>query len=192
MRWRGRITGLLAVALALTGCGAQPADEVLSFGADPQTVLFTNPIAVGETYTVGMTGPDEDAERPVRITSIEVLRSSGVEVIGIGAFDPVELGSGIGLVAGWPPIGYDLRVRDETTLTEEWPGDVYTTIGVRTLEPRSGLRGILVRWVDADGVSGSRAFDLAVLTCAAEACTAAMLEDHDLLLSELGLVDPAR
>jgi hypothetical protein len=185
------VGGLLAAALAMTGCAAKPLDEEPSLRGDPQTVLFTIPFAVGETYTVGMTGPDEDAKRPLRITSVDVLRSSGVEVIGMGAFDPDELGSGIGLVPGWPPEGYDLRIREEATLTEEWPGDVYTTIGVRTLEPRSGLRGIVVGWVDADGVPGSKTFDLAVLTCTAEACSPAILEDHDLLLPELGLVDPA-
>ncbi len=127
----------------------------------------------------------------MRITSVDVLRGSGVEAIGIGAFDPDALGSGICLVPCWPPDGYESVVRDKAALTTEWSGAVYTTIGVRTLEPLSGLRGIVVRWVDADGVPGTKTFDYAVLTCALGACPSSILDDHDVLLPELGLVDPA-
>jgi hypothetical protein len=151
--------------------------------------MTTNPFEVGATYTLGMTGPPLEATRPVRITSIEIVSQSGVEVIGVGAFDPDEAGTGIGLVPGWPPPGFDSLVHGADTYSREWNGPVYSVVGIRTTEARSGLRGVAVRWLDGDGASRGRVFDIAVITCAPTACDPE--REGDVLLRDLGLVRDA-
>ncbi|MDQ3938062.1 MAG: hypothetical protein M3253_05205, partial [Chloroflexota bacterium] len=153
----------------------------------PHTVLFSDQFEVGDPFTLGMTGPPEDATRPVRITSVRVVALSGMELIGIGAFDPEEVGSGIGAVPGWPPIGYDIRALDDQTHSVDWPAAVYTVVGVRITEPQGGLRGVVVDWIDGDGVSGSEIFDIAALNCAPGACDEPGASDHSRLLNQLGL-----
>ncbi len=122
--------------------------------------------------------------RPVRVLDIEVLEVSGVEPIGVGAFDPATLSEGIGLVPGWPPAG--LAVVDPTSADTRWATAVAIVVGVRTSAPKSGLRGIIVRWLDGAGNEGLRVFDLAVLTCAPGTCNVDPAVPGP-LLTELGL-----
>lgn len=80
---------------------------------------------------------------------------------------------GLGLVPDWPPQDPPIEVRDGIDEEIEWPATVQIVIGIRTTEPISGLRGILVRWRDGNEVETSKVFDSAVVTCAPDACNGA-------------------
>jgi hypothetical protein len=174
-----------AAALAALVTPAQTQRVDLSFS--PPTIFTTLPFAVGDTYTVGSTYVPLEAERPVRITGVEVIHSRGVAVLGIGAFDPDVEGTGLGLVPGWPPGEPAIAIRDPVAGRIAWYGAVAVLVGVRTTEPKSGLRGIEIRWVDANGAPGSRIFDFAVITCAPGVCETTAGEPES-RLRELGLV----
>jgi hypothetical protein len=166
---------VLLLARAVTG----PVDRRRA----PETVFETNPFRVGETYTLGSTGPPDDVKLPFRLTGVDVVHLAGVEVIGRGALD----GTGrevIGLDDSWPPdaryevLPFDPQV-ERSALT-------LPLLGIRVLQPLAGLRGVEVRWIDADGVAGSRVFDLAVYTCPRTECPAG--QDGEVALRRLGLM----
>jgi hypothetical protein len=179
------LAGVAAVgvaAWALTRIEPPPRVD-LSLAPDP--VFATIPFEVGDTYTLGSAGVPPEIKRPVTVTAVEIVHARGVEILGVGAFEPDPDASG--LVPDWPPQGrYEKDVRDVGPASASWTGDVFTLVGVRTTEPKSGLRGIDVRWIDGDGVAGGRIFDLAVVTCAPGACVADAA-DAD-LLRQLGLL----
>lgn len=185
---------LLPLVVALGACASAEGDiatapaPALPLGDPPRSVFTTNEFEVGETYTLGSTSVPEDVPRPVVITDIDVLARTNVELIGRGIFEPDD--EGIGLVPGWPPDvrsgRLDLRAIEQGT---EWGGQVSPVLGIRTTAPRSGLRGVVVTWIDGNGKRGSEIFDFAVQTCAPGACERDPGED-DWLLKELGLFTP--
>lgn len=185
-----RLVGVVVVltACAVDGGTATAPDPVLNLDAPPRTVFMTDEFEVGELYTVGSTDVPQDVARPFVITGIDVLVSANIEIVGRGVFQ--SDGEAIGLMPGWPPETgsgrLDLRAIEDGT---EWTGDVSPILGVRTMATTSGLRGVVVSWIDGDGNRGSRTFDFAVLTCAPGACDGASSEDER-LLEELGLLDP--
>jgi hypothetical protein len=178
------ITCLVAAALVALVAGCAAADSRINLADSPPTVFETIPYEVGGTYTLGESGVPPEVPRPVRITGIEVVHSRGIEVLGSGAFEPDP--DGTGSVPGWPPPGINLTLASDLP-SMHWPGAVETVLGIRTTAPKSGLRGIEVRWVDGTGVAGGRTFDIAVYTCAPGACEVAA-GDADELLRELGLL----
>lgn len=161
----------------------EPPRVELSLTPDP--VFTTIPFEVGETHTLGSAGVPPEVKRPVTVVALEVSHARGVEILGVGAFEPNP--DATGLVPGWPPQGrYEKDVRDVGPGSATWSGDVFTVVGVRTTEPKSGLRGVDVRCIDGDGLAGGRIFDLAVVTCAPGACVADAADPD--LLRELGLL----
>ncbi len=174
-------------ACAVDGGIATAPDSALNLDDAPRAVFMTNEFEVGELYTLGSTGVPEDVPRPFVITGIDVLASANIEIIGRGVFQ--SDGEGIGLAADWPPdMGsgrLDLRALEDGT---EWVGNVSPILGIRTTAPKSGLRGVVVSWIDGEGNRGSRTFDFAVQTCAPGACDRVSSED-DWLLKELGLLN---
>jgi hypothetical protein len=176
---------LIAVAALAVGCGP---GERIDLGREPPTLLKTIPFGVGDRYTLGMTGPSESSIGQIRITAVEVIHAAGIEVVGIGVLDPVAAGQGIGLVLGWPPSGYELAAIDEAVHSRQWEMPIYTVVGVETTELVSGLRGVEVTWVDGQGASHSRVFDLTVLTCQPGSCDAD--EETQETLTVLGLMRP--
>lgn len=174
-----------AVAIAAMADSTQP--QRIDLSLSPPTIFTTLPFAVGDAYTIGSTNVPLEAERPVTITGVEVIHSKGVAMLGIGAFDPDVEGVGIALVPGWPPGEPAIAIRDPVAGRIAWYGAVAVLVGVRTTEPKSGFRGIEIRWVDANGASGSRIFDFAVITCAPGVCETTAGEPES-RLRELGLV----
>ncbi len=182
------------LVIALAACGnaegetATAPAPALPLGDPPRTVFTTNGLEVGETYTLGSTSVPEDVPRPVVITDIEVLARTNIEIVGRGVLEPDD--EAIGLVGGWPPdtrfSRLDLRAVEDGV---EWEGDVSPILGIRTTAPKSGLRGVVVSWIDGDGNRGSETFDVAVQTCAPGACDRDPGGD-DWLLKELGLLNP--
>ena len=186
---RGRLTSVIALALALSfaACSTEPGPTSgprIDLAVSPPTVFHTVDFEVGDVYTFGSTGVAPEIPRPVRITGVEVIHSEGIEIVGIGAVEPGP--DGIGLVPGWPPQGLAFAQAPDL-FAVEWSGPVNTLFGVRTTAPISGLRGVEVRWVDANGVAGARMFDIAVYTCAPGACDVEA-DDADPVLRELGLL----
>jgi hypothetical protein len=185
---------LAPLVLALAACGSAEGETAtapapaLPLGDPPRTVFTTNEFEVGETYTLGSPGVPEDVPRPVVITDIEVLAWTNIEIVGRGVFEPAD--EEIGLVHEWPPDTrsgrLDLRALEDGA---EWEGDISPILGIRTTAPKSGLRGVVVSWIDGDGNRGSETFDFAVQTCAPGACNRDPGED-DWLLKELGLLNP--
>ncbi len=177
-----------AVALVAAGCNGTAPSEI-DLGEYPDTVLVTVPMEVGSRLTLGMIGPAVEAERPLRLTNIEVIRRNGFTVVGVGAFNPDEAGSGLGVAPGWPPEGYALRAQDEVTYAVEWDGPVLAVVGLETSEPQAGLRGVSVTWVDAQGVTGVKHFDIALLSCEPEACELDEPHERERFLEELQLIE---
>ena len=184
---------LAPVVLVLTACAIEgetataPA-PALSLDNPPTTVFTTNEFEVGDTYTLGSTAVPDDVPRPVVITDIDVLAWTNIEIIGRAVIEPD--GEAIGLVPNWPPGAgsgrLDLRALQDGS---EWGGSVSPVLGIRTTAPKSGLRGVVVSWIDGDGNRGSETFDFAVQTCAPGACDRDPDEDY-WLLEELGLLNP--
>lgn len=178
------VVAVAAALAAVTFALGSGRPQLLDLTRDPETVFATVPFQVGETYTLGSIGLPSDAIRPLRITSIEVLETSGLDQIGAGAYDPKTVSQGIGLVPGWPPSG--LGVVDPGDSSVPWASEVSIVVGVRTTQPKSGLRGVPIRWVDGAGNPAERVVDVAVLTCAPDACEVDAGAPGALLL-ELGL-----
>lgn len=176
-------TATIAVAAWFGTSQSRPPPMDLS--EPPRTVFATNPFTVDDTYTLGSVAVRPEVPRPVRITDVVVLHASGIEVVGIGAFEPAT--ERVGLVPGWPPAGPSIKDPRANEMT--WSGAVDVLVGVRVVAPKSGFRGIEVRWVDGEGAPGREVFDLAVVTCAPGACVVEA-EDADPLLRELGLLKP--
>lgn len=189
MKW-----SLSLLVLAVGACSgvegetARTPVPVLPLGDAPRTVFTTDEFEVGETYTLGSVGVPEDVPRPFVITDIDVLTWTNIEIIGRGIFESDD--EGIGLVPDWPPDTrsgrLDLRAIEDGT---EWDGHVSPVLGIRTTAPKSGLRGVMVSWIDGDGHQGREIFDFAVQTCAPGACDRDPGDD-DWLLKELGLLTP--
>jgi hypothetical protein len=165
----------LAAVLALSACGYEAVDGETA----------TRPAPVADLVS---TDVFEAVSRPIVITDIDVLATANIEIVGRGVFEPA--GEPLGLVPDWPP---DIRTgRLDVRAIEdgvEWGDRVTPVLGVRTTGPKSGLRGVVVSWIDADGNPGSETFDFAVQTCAPEACDRDPSED-EWLLQELGLLFP--
>jgi hypothetical protein len=89
-----------------------------------------------------------------------VLAWTNVEIVGRGVLEPDD--EAIGLVAGWPPDTrhgrLDLRALQDGS---EWEGQITPILGIRTTAPKSGLRGVVVSWIDGEGNRGSETFDFA-------------------------------
>lgn len=180
---------LLPGVFVLAACAVDGGTATgLNLDDPPRTVFMTNEFEVGERYTLGSTAVPEEVPRPFVITGIEVLASANIEIIGRGVFQAD--GEEVGLVPDWPPdIGsgrVDLRALEDGT---EWVGNVSPILGIRTTAPRSGLRGVVVSWIDGEGNPGSMTFDFAVQTCAPGACDGDSSGD-EWLLKELGLLNP--
>ena len=174
---------IVAIAIATLQGGAPPR---IDLAVPPNTVFATVPFEVGATYTLGEARVPAEVKRPVTVTAVEILHARGIEVLGGGAYEPRP--DSIGLVPGWPPQApYATGIGDTIRSRVTFSGEVHTVVGIRTTAPKSGLRGIKVRWVDGDGVAGTRTFDLAVLTCAPGACHVDSA-DPDPMLRELGLL----
>ena len=170
----------MAIALALAGCAASSA---------PQTVFNTNDFPVGSTYTLGSLSVPEDAQYPLVVTKIEVLRTEGVRVLGARAHNPSSDGW-IGLIPSWDPAGLGGEAREPGPDSAPFTaGPVALVVGIETQADRSGLRGLRATWRDAAGAEHSTQFDLAVVTCAPGVCAAG--EDEQ-LVRELGLLTPGR
>ncbi len=178
---------LLTVAACATEAPVPPQAQRLDLERPPQIVYSTLPFEVGATYTVGSVGVPVEVPGPVRVTGIEVLHASGVEVIGIGTYDGQDQRSGVGLVPGWPPELVTVPILDPRAGDAVIAGTANAVIGIRVTAPVSGLRGIRVSWVDGTGRAGSRLWDLAVITCAPGACSPADVES-DAVLRDLGLI----
>jgi hypothetical protein len=181
---------LMAVAvLAATACTTvSPAPSGIRLSRPPQTVGRTNDFNVGEHYTIGHMTIPTSVKRPVSVMAVDILHYRGIEVLGVSAFEPDD--ESIGLVPGWPPAGYEERdFRDPLAGGVQWSAEVDLIVGIRTREPRSGLRGLRVRWIDGDGVVGEHTSDLAVLTCAPRTCDDG--DTDEALLMELGLMEQA-
>lgn len=178
---------ILAAAALVVGVWALTRSEPprVDFSLTPDPIFATIPFEVGETSTLGSAGVPPEIKRPVTVTSVELVHARGIEILGVGAYEPNP--DAIGLAPGWPPQGrYDRDVRDVGPGSATWGGAVFTVVGIRTTEPKSGLRGIDVRWIDGNGIAGGRIFDLAVVTCAPGACVADTADPD--LLRELGLL----
>jgi hypothetical protein len=180
------VSAVLAAALtagAVAWLAMRPPPPLLDLSRSPQTLFTTIPMNVGASYTFGSTHLPDAVKRPVTITAVEVVRKRGLEVVGIGAVETSDVG--IGLVPGWPPPGRP--VVDPVAGKRPWSGGVDVLIGLRIVEPTSGLRGIEVRWIDGDGVAGSHVYDLAAITCSPGACTIGP-DQGEAFLRELGLL----
>lgn len=156
----------------------------------PQALINTIAFEAGSRYAVGAIAPPEGVPRPVRITAVRVVHLRGVEIVGIGALEEPVVG--IGLVPGWPPESrpgdppYELRdpLADGVTLE----GRFEIVLGIRVLEPKSGLRGVVLEWIDGSGARGRRVVDIAVVGCNRAACPTE--PDGEELAMELGLLTP--
>jgi hypothetical protein len=171
---------VVAAAIVLIRLARDPVD----LSRSPPTLFTTIPMDVGASFTLGSMAIPSDVPRPVTVSEVRVIHASGVQVLGAGLFDPATRPQGIGLILGWPPPGYEIV--DPADEPIGWPGEIAVVVGLRTVEPRSGLRGVLVRWVDGTNTQGERVFDMAVLTCAPAACELRG-DDETALLIELGL-----
>lgn len=185
---------LFAATVCLAGCrGALGSAPGVQLPQRPEVVYTTNAFPVGTTYTLGSLGVPDDVARPVVVTEIEVLETHGVEVVDMAAYDAAAVSPGIGLVEGWPP-PIDSGQLQPSPSEHRWDVDhVGVIVGLRTTEPLSGLRGVRVTWHDADGATGTRVFDHAVVTCAAEQDCGSHdpeLDDDEALLVRLGLFRP--
>ena len=183
MRTR-RVAVLLVAAAAVVGIGwfVARSQSGIDFERSPQTVYTTDPLAVGATYTMGSVHVPPDVKRPVTITSVEIIATRGIEVLGTGAFESGL--ESLGLVLDWPPPGYPPV--EPLAGRRAWSGLVDVVIGIRVTERRSGFRGIDLRWIDGDGKAGRRLHDWAVVTCSPGECPDD--GDSDALLVELGLM----
>jgi hypothetical protein len=158
----------------------------IDLAADPHSVTATPAFAVGERFTVGMTHPDQDSPRPLRVTSVEVLNAVGLEQVGVGVVNGARVGVNVGILAGWPPDGYAVDATGDAAYEREWDQPIYTIVGAEVTAATSGLRGIEVGWVDADGKSHTRVFDIAVVNCPAGACETEAQQQQT--LRDLGLI----
>lgn len=174
--------------LAIAGCGLLQVLPAINLASYPQTVYATNPFLVGEQYTLGSTVGASTSLRAgdsLTITSVDVLTTHGVRVLGLGARQLELSANGIGLVPGWPPADFDVDRFDRDIFATPWIGPVQVLVGVETLEEKSGLRGLRIGWSTGQGVH-YELVDLAVLTCSPGAC--ANPDDNEGLLKELGLL----
>ena len=184
------VGGLLVLIVAAIFFALQgPPAPALVYKDAPQTVIATDPFQVGETYRLGSMsigssdGTGMEVQWPITITAVEVLSYANAEIVGSRAF----LAGGAStadIVRGWPPNGEAFM--DPTTTEEEWSVPVAIVVGVRTTGPKSGIRGVQVKWMDGAGNRGSHTFDTAVLTCAPGACEVDPANAEP-MLRELGL-----
>lgn len=181
------------IALALAACTSplESRPEDVDWAETPQTIFTTDDFPVGSSYTVGSLSLPPDAEYPVVVTGIEVLRTEGVRVLGTRAYTE-SAGDSIGLVPSWDPsvLGGDAREpsADSAPFTA---GSIGLVVGIETVADRSGLRGLRATWHDGVGSEHVTTFDLAVVTCALGACAEGQADDES-LVRELGLVGAGR
>lgn len=190
---RRDLLALTAVALAAIAIVTSPTWLVevglapgIDLSREPETTLEKIPFEVGESYTLGTVHIGPDVPRPVRITEVTIVQTTGLDVLGVGWIDSDSTESGIGLVPEWPPAG--VTMHDGLSEPVSAPGDIGIIVGIRTTAPKSGLRGVIIRWMDGTGGSSNRTIDLAVVTCSPRTCEAE--GDSAPLLRELGLLTP--
>jgi hypothetical protein len=174
-----------AIAAAVGWATTRDNPAGVNLSVKPRTIFVTIPFNVGDTYALGEGLVPVEVPRPVLITAITIPHMRGLDVLGVGAYEPNP--DSIGLVPGWPPEGRYAKDVKPLATEQSWPGEVHTVVGLRITEAKSGLRGIDVRWVDGAGKAGGRTFDLAVLTCAPGACEVDSAT-ADPMLKELGLL----
>ena len=175
---------LISLALAIVAsCAPVPGVDL---DRPPQTVMATQPLEVGQTYTVGSPASSE-VPRPITITDVEVLHLVGLVVVGIGALDVESAGVGLSMVLGWPPADVAVPIVDPRSGDATFAGLPLALVGLRTTAVVSGLRGVRVSWIDADGRPGSRVWDLAIVTCSPGMCPSGDAETEE-ILRDLGLL----
>jgi hypothetical protein len=176
---RGGFLAVLAILAAVgAAVSARPPAPKVDLARGPQTVMRTLAFDVGDTYTLGSVAPPDDIVLPFRLTAIDVVHGTGIEVVGRGVIVP--RGEIIGLVPDWPPEPrFQILPFDPNEVREAFAVPV---LGIRLTAPVAGLRGIEVGWVDGRGDAGARVFDLAVVTC--PGCG----DDSEPALRELGLL----
>jgi hypothetical protein len=181
---------LLGVAIALIGCAAvEPAEgDGIPLEKLPRVVYTTDPFVIGERYSFGHYQSEwGDANQGrIRVVAIELIASSGVELVGVGAFDGSRVDVGVGLVPGWPPAEPTLDTVGDETYQRDWPDPSVFVLGIEVQATRAGFRGIRTRWIDESGAQRTSVQDVAAVTCSDPSCPA-IGESKEQLLCELGL-----
>jgi hypothetical protein len=95
--------------------GRSSGDRVVGAARDS---VRHGPVRDGRELHLRFQAVPKEVKRPITVTAVEHIRSMGIEVIGVGAFDPQAEGTTIGLAVGWPP--KDPAV-DVTDVSEDVP-----------------------------------------------------------------------
>jgi hypothetical protein len=181
---------LLGVAIALIGCAAvEPVEgDGIPLEKSPRVMFTTDPFAIGERYSFGHYQSEwgRANEGRIRVVAIELIVSSGVELVGVGAFDARGIDVGVGLVPGWPPAQPALDAVGDETYQRDWPDPSVFVLGIEVQATKAGFRGIRTRWIDESGLQRTSVLDVAAVTCSEPACPA-IGGSNEQLLCELGL-----
>jgi len=114
--------GCQAPATPSPSPGPSPTEAAIVWTNEPRTLFLTDPFETGTSYTFGSTSVPDEVTRPVTVTAVELIRSTGIEGIGVGAFDPDGEGTAIGLAPGWPPEEPAVGVTDVPRRMSGGPG----------------------------------------------------------------------
>lgn len=181
---------LLGVAIALIGCAAvEPVEgHGIPLEKSPRVVFTTEPFAIGERYSFGHYESEWGGENKgrIRVVAIELIYSSGVELVGVGAFDASGVDVGVGLVPGWPPAQPALDAVGDGTYQRDWPDPSVFVLGIEVQASKAGFRGIRTRWIDQSGAQRVSVQDIAAVTCSDPSCPP-IGGSNEQLLCELGL-----
>ena len=181
---------LVGVVIALVGCAvAEPVEgDGIPLEKSPPVVFTTDPFAIGERYSFGHYQSEwgRANQGRIKIVAIELITSSGVELVGVGAFDASSVDVGVGLVPGWPPAQPALDTMGDETYLRDWPDPSVFILGIEVQATKAGFRGIRTLWIDQSGVQRVSVQDVAAVTCSDPACPA-IGGSNEQLLCELGL-----
>jgi hypothetical protein len=185
------LVAMLATALAASCITSDATAPDVDLTMQPHTTIRTDRFQIGHRYTLGHSLSEWGVvgDGSIRITSIEVLHTSGVEVIDVGGYDSSTRNTQIGLVAGWPPPDVSVAATGDALYTTDWTGIPVLLIGFEVRAETSGARGLRTTWEDAAGQVHVAITDVAVASCAAFHCTPEIKESGE-ILQDLGLLGP--
>lgn len=159
-------------------CNADFLQPQVDLTTTPGWTIGTSQAAAGDIYTFGWPLRDPgDADQ--RLRAVEIVESHGLEIVGVGS-NALDGGS-IGITDGWPPEGYDVEFISPAHPLPLAHARVEAVIGIRALEPQSGLRGLRLTYENG-GVRVTELVDMAFFACPQDC------GDADDVLSELGLL----
>ena len=112
---------------------------------NPPAYVVSGPASSGDVLSWGIQIDRNRTDADIVLLSVEPVSPSGLEIVGEGSYDPYP--SGIGLVEGYPPQGFDFAAVEGTVIPPREYRHVVFGVRLASGADRGSICGVRVAYV---------------------------------------------